>query len=210
MAISVFLSSIVLKCFIIFVAMFCMAVLFYLQKTSDLYKRVESQSDAILDLNTLPNVEQSTTIDCEHETVYSISDQQCRIVCDNSTAHYVEHNGMCVDSRVLNYSSAANNECDPAKGVLGYMLGDGQLGTSYVHCLSVDMGVQPDDPKKRNMIVKNAVDFTVDYNKGFPDWRDTNITCFNGDVKSSIPNTMNVRERAVCVPSAWASILEFE
>lgn len=143
-----------------------------------------------------PGIEKNhTKRNCSLEKIYSMSDEECRNICINPNM-YVSNNGLCVN--ILTFDQKLiSSKCDPTKGVLAYLLGDAQLGSTTVKCLSIDDGVQPDDVDKPNQLCANGY-MNVDYTESFP--QITNCTCYgDDDTKVIVPNTSVVRTKAVCV-----------
>jgi hypothetical protein len=131
--------------------------------------------------------------DCDVETVYVVEDSQCDAFC-KQTGTYRERNGVCVNISVF-ASDSAKNTCDPTKGVLAFLMGDPQFGKTKFLCLSIDQGIQPNDPNEKNDICINGGTQTIDYVLGFP--QAENCRC--PDALVNIPATSTVRSRGICV-----------
>lgn len=195
-----YLSSELFKYMILFIIVACILSFYLLhemiamtgaKRKPTIANRLEGNANDIV---------QNKKIDCGNENIFSISDEQCRSMC---SGEYVVKSGICVNKIILNYAQASNNVCDAARGFYSYMLGDGQLGTIYMHCLSIDPGIQQDNAHYDNIILKNGT-IDIDYKKEFPQYK--NGICLEAtDDVVKIPSTMNVRERGVCTPKKLTS-----
>ncbi|ABO45336.1 per os infectivity factor 3 [Gryllus bimaculatus nudivirus] len=146
-----------------------------------------------LDLDGFQNI--ITKRDCSSETVYSINDAQCNQACYGNVGQYVSQNGICINSLILQ-SSVIEKECDPKKGVIAYLIGNTQTGQTSLKCLSVDLGIQSNDPDGPNVICQNG-SIDIDYLKEFPQIE--NCKCMPSDVVGLIPYTTSIRQHASCV-----------
>lgn len=140
--------------------------------------------------------------DCANEMVFSVLDAQCQIVCQGPET-YVSRNGICVNSITQN-STAVRNECSAKDGVLAYLIGDPQFGKADLLCLSVDPGVQPNDPSKPNEMCRNG-SITIDYRKQYPTLEQ--CKCPVGTKLVRIPATSSIREHGVCVANRLADAI---
>lgn len=192
-----YLSSDLFKCIILFLIFVCFISLYVLHQIVSDGKRVLQQQNpkvvASLDANS-DDLEQNKKVDCQNETIFTFSDEQCHVMC---MGEYVARNGICVNKVILNYEQASNNVCDMTKGLISYMLGDGQLGTIYMHCLSIDPGIQPDDANKDNIILKGGI-VEINYKKSFPQYKNGKCHNYNDQIVA-VPSTMNVRDRGICI-----------
>lgn len=144
--------------------------------------------------------------DCDVEVIYSINDRQCSRIC-KPPGTYVSKNGICVNMLAFNHQ-AVENECDPEKGVLAYLVGDPQLGRTNLLCLSIDPGIQPDDINDRNIICTNGtVKGGINYVKSFPQLK--SCTCGEGMILTFISNTSSIRSRGICVPASSSKAYQF-
>lgn len=156
--------------------------------------------------------EQTLRSSCDVETVYSMTDEHCQQVCssynvdDATTGNtYVSRHGVCLNTKTVqlqNDAEAKANECNPKNGVLAYVIGDTQFGTLKHYCLSIDIGVQPDDGRSTtgNTLCQNGT-IDIDYTKSFPQL--SNCKC-NDDTEflALIPGTSTTRARGVCINNA--------
>ncbi|ATY70238.1 pif3 [Tomelloso virus] len=141
---------------------------------------------------------------CNIETVYSVEDSQCDAVCAQPGI-FVSKNGACVNILAFSQESV-DNTCDPKKGVLAYLLGDPQFGKTKLLCLSIDLGVQPDDISEPNTICEGGT-IDIDYVKSFPQLY--SCTCPNDEILTTIPNTSTIRQRGVCVSKNMYDVYNF-
>lgn len=131
---------------------------------------------------------------CDVETIYSFTDQQCASVC-SSIGSYVSKRGICVN--VLAFQTEqVKNLCDPKRGVLAYLTGNTQFGTVKLRCLTIDDGIQPSDLTKPNIFCTNGT-IDIDYLTKYPQL--PNCKCPDGKILSLVANTNAVRSRGVCV-----------
>lgn len=144
----------------------------------------------------LPNPNQTILQkhNCDVETIYSFTDQQCEAVCTN-IGSYVSKHGVCVNVLAFQ-TSEVQNTCDPSRGVLAYLTGNSQFGSVNLRCLTIDDGVQPSDLSKPNIFCLNG-DITIDYLASYPQLAD--CKCKDDDVLAMIANTNAVRGHGVCV-----------
>ncbi|KAI5630611.1 pif-3 [Venturia canescens] len=141
--------------------------------------------------------------DCDEEMVYSVDDMQCDKICKGPNLFRVK-NGACVNSLAIDIEHPLN-VCDPKKGVLAYLLGDPQFGTAKSTCLSIDMGIQPDDGRNNIMCLNGTI--KIDYTKKFPQLEDCH--CRSGDKLIIIPSTSTIRAHGICVAKALSNLYEF-
>lgn len=132
--------------------------------------------------------------DCSVQTVYSTNDIQCSLMCLSPNV-YISKNGVCVNA-LVNKSSIIENKCSPEKGVLSYIVGDPQFGKSSILCLSIDIGIQPNDPMKNNIICKDG-NIDINYVKSFPNIK--NCKCSDDDFPAVIHATSNTRKHVTCL-----------
>lgn len=142
--------------------------------------------------------------DCDVETIYSVDDAQCQALCKEPGA-FVSVNGACVNTLAFNQEVIHAN-CDPHKGVLAYLLGDPQFGNTKLFCLSIDLGVQPDNVNKENTICTGG-SIDIDYVQSFPQL--AQCKCPDNKVLAVIPSTTTIRSRGVCMHENYKQFLEF-
>lgn len=141
----------------------------------------------------------STMRDCQSETVYSMTDNHCRTQC-KPPGIYNNVDGICVNVTELSEGAPYRDKCDPKKGVIPYVVGDGQFGTLDVRCMSIDPGIQPDNVYLPNRICSgNVASVEIDYisQHGFPQW--TDCVCKENSVLVEIASTLTIRSRGLCV-----------
>jgi len=144
--------------------------------------------------------------DCEREIVYSMSDEQCRVLCRG--AHLFTHrNGICVNT--LNSSHAKEITCDASLGVVAYISGDAQFGQANLRCLSVDPGIQPDDADGINKIVRfGKTSQPINYLESYPRYQDT-VCDAAYPLATLVFNTETVRSYKLCVSSVAERFFAF-
>lgn len=142
---------------------------------------------------------------CDVETVYSMSDGQCSMIC-KPPGIYRSHNGVCVNVLAFDQEYTVN-KCSPTKGVFAYLLGDPQFGKTKMFCLSIDPGIQPDDVDKPNTICDGG-EIDINYLESFPNAK--NCRCPADDQSLvQIANTAGVRIRGVCANRALFPIFAY-
>lgn len=148
-----------------------------------------------------PNQTVAQKHNCDVETIYSFTDQQCDDVCSN-IGSYVSKHGVCVN--VLAFQTTeVQNTCDPSRGVLAYLTGNSQFGSVSLRCLTIDDGIQPSDLSKPNIFCTNG-NIHIDYLTSYPQL--TDCKCLNDDdVLALIANTNAVRSHGVCVNKKFKS-----
>lgn len=135
-----------------------------------------------------------TKKDCSIQNVYSTNDLQCSTICQPPNV-YISKNGICVNA-LVNQSEVTENQCSPEKGVLAYIVGDPQFGKTSILCLSIDTGIQPDNPEKENIICADGT-ISIDYVKSFPDV--SNCKCEPNKFPAIIDSTSTIRKHAICI-----------
>lgn len=140
--------------------------------------------------------------DCNVESVFSMDDEYCSIVCQ-SRELFISRNGVCVNVKNFDNENDITGKCDPRKGVVAYIIGNSEFGTIEHLCLSIDQGIQPDDPEKDNIICKGG-DIDIDYLVSFPTV--DQCKCPAGTTRIIIESTVNVRKHASCVPDSIMTI----
>lgn len=131
---------------------------------------------------------------CDVETIYSFTDQQCASIC-SSIGNYVSKRGICVN--VLAFQTEqVKNLCDPKRGVLAYLTGNSQFGSVKLRCLTIDDGIQPSDLSKPNIFCQNG-NIDINYLTSYPQL--SNCQCRGDQILSIIANTNAIRSRGVCV-----------
>lgn len=182
--------------------MICFILLYYIYNVSD-----TKIKNVVLDLLSTKVPVNQFKHDCETELVYAISDDQCRTVCRGPNDYFVR-NGACVNVLIQREHVNDTIKCDPRNGVLAYMFGDSQLGISELRCMSLDLGIQPDDVRQPNRILRNGtIRGGINYLEKFPNYK--NGVCDDPDhVIIGIPNTKTVRSYGVCVPRMFEKLLD--
>lgn len=145
--------------------------------------------------------------DCDVETIYSMLDEHCDTVC-KGPGIYRTKRGACVNLLVFDSASAVGrgDACDSRRGVLAYVAGNAQLGNTSLVCLSIDPGIAPDDPSRENRICENGF-ASIDYDRAFPETSE--CRCANDETRVLVPETSNVRSRAVCANARFAPLLRY-
>lgn len=143
---------------------------------------------------------------CDIETIYSVDDEQCNALCINNGS-FRSYNGKCVNVLAFN-QEAVHDDCNPKNGVLAYMLGNPEFGTTKLFCLSIDEGVQPDDPNKQNTLCSGkGASIDINYVEHFPQL--INCKCPDTEFLALIPNTNTIRSRGVCVDKNILPIMQY-
>lgn len=141
---------------------------------------------------------------CDVETIYSVEDSQCEAIC-REPGVFRTKNGTCVN--ILAFSQeAVDNTCDPEKGVMAYLLGDPQLGRTKLLCLSVDLGVQPDNVVDPNTLCTDG-SIEINYIKSFPQLN--SCKCSDDKILALTSNTSTIRQRGTCVNKSLYNIYKF-
>lgn len=141
---------------------------------------------------------------CDVELTYSVLDEQCQNVCAGPGL-YRSHNGICVNLLAFDHT-AVIEKCEPHKGLMAFMMGNSQLGTARLTCLSVDPGIQPDDITKDNIIcIDGTID--IDYLKEFP--IGNQCKCPEGKKPYAIANTSQIRTHTVCASSELEKVFTY-
>lgn len=141
---------------------------------------------------------------CDSEVIYAMTDAQCSNIC-RTTGMYRASNGRCVNVLALSTTNPQNN-CDPERGVLAYMTGDPQLGTTHFRCLSIDLGIQGDSPDDPNILCKDG-NIDINYLETMPQLNQ--CTCPDDKVLAIIPNNRMIRTHGQCVSKNLLPVLEF-
>lgn len=141
---------------------------------------------------------------CDVETVYSMNDDDCVQSCQ-PPGTFVTRMGRCVNALSFHTNNAEANKCNPKNGVFSYLVGDPQFGSATLQCLSIDPGVQPDNPNAPNTLCQNGT-INVNYLQSFP--RLSDCRCRPGHFLSVLKGTSAVRARGICVPNKMRPIFE--
>lgn len=161
--------------------------------------------------------EQSFRSNCDVETVYSMTDSHCQQICstyniqDGSSGNiYVSRHGICLNSKTVQRqddTAAKENECNPKNGVLAYVTGDTQFGTLRHYCLSIDIGIQPNDGSTTdgNILCRNG-EIDIDYTRAFPQL--SNCKCADNEFLAIVPGTSTIRAHGTCVNNSARRIYE--
>lgn len=142
--------------------------------------------------------------DCNLETVYAMDDAQCANVC-KTTGSFRVKNGVCVNS-VIFETHVAQNKCSTKDGLLAYLVGDPTFGRTKTVCLSVDLGIRPDDLKKPNRICDDG-NIEINYVSSFPQLK--NCKCSDDKILSLVESTNSIRTRGVCVGNKMKPVMNF-
>lgn len=148
------------------------------------------------------NQARSLKRDCNVETVYAMQDEQCDLVCQGPSVFRAKR-GVCVNVLVFE-TRTVENKCSAKDGVLAYLVGNSEFGNTQMICMSVDVGVRPDDLNKPNTLCQGGGSIDIDYTKRFPSLDDCD--CGEGKRLALIPATSTVRTRGVCVSNEIAPL----
>lgn len=147
---------------------------------------VQVQSDRV-SINT-GNLFGAGRKNCEIDKGYCFSDEDCDQQCSVSSMSCVH--GICLNKIAI---SDATNECDPSKGVIGYLVGNTALGTYQYICKSIDPAIAISVDENRMCFGDDT--YQIDYLKTFP----SIYSCTCSD-KVLVPATAEKREHAECDP----------
>lgn len=189
--------------FVLFILLMVWVVVGYLQKIrpdnydpSDLSSRPKLNGGSQSELGRR---------DCNVELLYAMDDEQCSAICREPGIFRVR-NGACVNVLAFESKTAVSNTCDPKHGVLAYLIGNSQFGSTSLLCLSVDLGIQPDDSNGRNRICENG-SVEIDYLRAYPQIE--NCECESGKILTFVESTSTIRSYGVCVPDSLRKTFEY-
>lgn len=185
---------------------FCVIILLCTYRLLNQPKTSESNNFIAPQKNSLgATTVSSTTLrkrDCDVELVYSVTDAECDAICHRPKT-YESRNGVCVHLAYNNPENPAG--CNPKRGTLAYVLGNGEFGTTKMFCLSSDVGIQPDDPLAPNILCGNGK-IDIDYEKEFPLLR--HCQCSPSQFLALIPATSSTRRHGICVDNKYKIFYE--
>lgn len=188
-----------LYCAVFLILMILILIVYLSSQLSD----IEMDSKNVLFSGT-----QSQTMkrDCDKETVYSVEDYQCDVICKH-TGIFISKRGVCVNNLAIHADDheADHNKCDPKKGVLAYLTGNSQFGNTNMICFSIDVGIQPDDVEKSNILCEGG-SIDIDYVKSFPQLY--NCKCPENNILTTISRTSTIRLHGVCTSSKLEPIFK--
>lgn len=141
---------------------------------------------------------------CDAEIIYAMDDNQCLNIC-RDTGIFQVSNGRCVNVLALDNNNP-NNNCDPKRGVLAYLIGDPQLGRTQFKCLSVDLGIQDDSLASDNILCKDGV-IKINYLENMPQLK--HCKCPSDKILAIIPNNKTIRTHGQCVNKNLRPVLEY-
>nr|WOZ57665.1 PIF-3 [Menippe mercenaria nudivirus] len=124
--------------------------------------------------------------DCSINKVYCFTDADCNSKCSDNQVSCMH--GACSTDVVV---SGVTNECDPSKGVVGYLVGNTALGTYSYICKSVDPAIAIS--VKENRMCYGDDSYTFDYLQQFPSRYACDCTG-----KTLIPATSQKRAHVEC------------
>lgn len=143
--------------------------------------------DILLQQNSQPK------LNCNTQIVYALDDVVCNNVCVDNGSFIAQH-GFCVNELAA-IEIPSINKCEAKDGVLAYYVGDEALGTANFLCLSVDLGIQPDDISKTNLMCANGT-ISINYLTRFPQISD--CKCNSNNIAVLIKGTSETRDYVVC------------
>ncbi|UOT91843.1 PIF-3 [Aratus pisonii nudivirus] len=124
--------------------------------------------------------------DCELTKTYCFTDNDCVQQCTASS--FTCAHGICMNNvNTIN----ATNDCDPSKGVIGYLVGNTALGTYEYICKSVDPAIAVSVTENRMCFGDKT--YQINYLQSYP----SIYTC-ECDDKVIIPATSQKREHVEC------------
>ena len=100
-------------------------------------------------------------INCDLEKTYCFTDDDCFKKCVSTTSSCIH--GIC--STNINTSNIIN-DCDPTKGILGYLVGNTALGTYSYVCKSIDPAIAIS--VNENRMCYGDKTYQIDYLKSYP------------------------------------------
>ena len=181
---------------VFFVVCLVVVTLLVLNSTAALSDETEGgKSSYVIDWSNRRSESELNKRDCDLEFIYSMLDEQCDAVCKPPSVYRSRH-GVCVNVLAFD-SETVENECDPKRGVLAYLIGDPEFGRTSLRCLSIDPGIQPNDPRGRNIICDESATVDIDYLNSFP--RMESCRCPDGTELAIVANTSTVRRHGVCI-----------
>lgn len=99
--------------------------------------------------------------ECELEKVYCFTDDDCFQKCVATTFGCIH--GICLNN--INTSNIIN-DCDPTKGIVGYLVGNTALGTYNYICKSIDPAIAIS--VNENRMCYGDKSYQIDYLKSYP------------------------------------------
>ncbi|KAG8362562.1 pif-3 [Fopius arisanus] len=142
--------------------------------------------------------------DCDNETVYSMESSHCDEVCQR-TGIFESKKGVCVNQTIFTMANE-RKRCDLKRGVVAYLTGNSEFGTIKSVCMSLDIGISPEDPDKPNNLCSKG-QIEIDYRESFPQMR--NCKCPNDQHLVIIPSTRIIRSHGICVDSGNNPLIKF-
>ncbi|QBB28688.1 PIF-3 [Homarus gammarus nudivirus] len=126
---------------------------------------------------------------CSTLQQYCFEDNDCLHQCVASTMSCV--NGICINNT---NSTEASNECNPSKGVIGYLIGNTAFGTYEYICKTVDPGIAISVDENR--MCHGDKTYQIDYLAQYP-----SIYSCECEGKVTVPATSQKREHVECNPA---------
>jgi len=159
---------------------------------------LDKQNESLVKLNFDEETNDLAKKNCNLEMVYSLSDTYCNSICENGS-HFYSHNGICKNILNRKDEDMIDNICHPKQGVLGYLVGDTQLGKANIMCLTVDLGIQPDNPSTgtNQFCLNGTMEPEINYLNKYPELSD--CKCPEDHILITIPATRVVRKHGICV-----------
>jgi hypothetical protein len=171
---------------------FLILTIVFLKYISTLEYDKTADANLIID----PQLEHRNRINCDQIPTYCFEDSNCSGICTIATTTRCS-NGICINAAVIN-TTAPKNECDAAKGVITYFVGNPTLGRFDYLCKSIDLGIAPDDIDLPNRMCEHG-NIIINYLQQFPDV--SQCTCTNGYTRVMLANTSQIRNYADCLPN---------
>lgn len=175
---------------IVFTIVIVILIIFFLKYITSLEYDKMGDANLIID----QQLELRNRINCDQIPTYCFEDSNCTGICTIATTTRCS-NGICVNAAIIN-TTAPKNECDAAKGVLTYFVGNATLGRFDYLCKSIDLGIAPDDIDLPNRMCEHG-NITINYLQQFPDA--SQCSCPNGYSKVNLANTSQVRNYVDCI-----------
>lgn len=124
--------------------------------------------------------------DCAYEKVFCFADGDCAKNCSNAYSTCVK--GTCTSDID---TSSATNDCDPSRGLVGYLTGNTTLGTYEYICKSIDPGIAISVTENR--MCYGDPSYSIDYLKTFPA-----VNTCQCEGRTTIPATSEKRLHVEC------------
>lgn len=189
---------------ILFFFIFILLVFILCLFKSKFFNLKKSESFNFLDNKTATTMLREEKKDCNLTIVYSIRDDDCNMICKNSDV-FISQNGICVNS--IMKQKETQLICNPKLGFVSFLTGNSEFGQTKLVCMSVDLGIQSNDTKEKNIICRNGK-IDINYLKKFPSIDECVCTVEN-TILTIIPATNTIREHSICLNKRLKNVFEW-